>query len=595
MTRRKGSFIGKLLPLLTVLTGLGAATLLSGCFGGRSESPPRDAKTAANDHAPTTGRHAPGIRTAASFVQKTVVPFTYRNGEESGHFSIVESLGGGLALFDFDLDGRQDLFLPGGGKYEGRKLLGRDSALFRNEGNGTGPRSVDRMNWKFRDVTAAAGVGFAPYYSHGAAVADFDNDGFPDVLVTGYGGLLLFRNQGDGTFVEEARPAGLTDPLWSSSAAWGDLDGDGNLDLYVVHYANWSWENHPFCKSSTGNKREVCPPRRFKALPDTLYHSNGDGTFRDASQSAGLKPGGKGLGVVMADVDLDGRLDIYVTNDTVSNFLYRNLGKGRLKEVGLMSGTSRGDSGTPDGSMGTDVGDFNLDGLPDLWVANYEREAFALYRNDGDCAFTHVSQNHGVTALGGLFVGWGTVFFDFDRDGDEDLFVSNGHVIRYPLHTPLRQKPLLLENREGKRFINVAPSSGQYTSSAHMGRGVALGDIDNDGDLDLAVSHVNEKVALLCNETKTDNAWISLRLIGTRSSRTPIGTVVRVETTEGTQIRQLIGGGSYASARDPRLLFGLGKSRVKRIRIRWPSGREQLIDGIESNRSMTVIEGRMQR
>ena len=255
-----------------------------------------------------------------------------------------------------------------------------------------------------------------------------------------------------------------------------------------------------------------------------------------------------------------------------------------------MSGTSVSDTGTAEGSMGVDVGDYNNDGRPDIFVANYESESFALYRNEGKTNFIHVSQGTGITALGGLYVGWGSVFFDFDRDGDEDVFASNGHVIRYPDSAPLKQKPILLENRNGKRFVNVASAAGEYFRQDHMGRGVAVGDIDNDGDLDLVVVRTNQPVSLLSNETKTDNGWISLRLIGRKSSRDPIGAVLFLETTSGRQMRQAKGGRSYASTCDPRVFFGLGKSKIRRLEIRWPSGKKQIINEIAPNRFHTIIE-----
>lgn len=560
-----------------------AATVI-GCGGEGtvedSAKTTKTGKTGKRKYPETRSQRPPTI---ARFVDKTAgtgVDFTYRNGEEAGHFSIVESLGGGAALFDYDGDGRLDLFVPGGGKYEkGPKMRGLSPVLYRNEGD-----------WKFRNVTKEAGLDAAPFYSHGATVGDYDNDGWPDIAVTGYGGLLLFRNRGDATFEECAVPSGLTDPQWSSSAAWGDLNGDGTLDLYVAHYANWSWKNHPYCDAPGGKGREVCAPRRFDPLPDTLYFGTGDGRFRDGTKQAGLKPEGKGLGVVIADLNLDGRPDIYVGNDTVPNLLYENLGGGRFSEIGLRSGTSANEMGTPDGSMGVDVGDFNRDGLPDLWVANYEQESFALYRNEGRMNFTHVSLSHGVTAVGGLYVGWGTVFLDFDRDGDEDVFVSNGHVIRHPTSSPLRQKPLLLQNEGGKRFVNVAPEAGDYFTGGHMGRGVAAGDIDNDGDTDLVVCHTNEPVSLLANESKTSNGWLSLRLIGTRTSRDPVGARVRVETTHGAQVKQLKGGTSYASSSDPRLLFGLGTAKIKSVTVHWPSGRVQKL-AISRNQRWTIVEG----
>jgi len=528
----------------------------------------------------------PDVTTTAHFVEKTSqagVHFTYRNGQEAGHRSILESLGGGVALFDFDADGDLDLFCPGGGEFgENQTVRGRTPAFFRNEGS-----------WQFTEITKQAGVTSAPYYSHGGAVGDYDNDGFRDLLVTGYGGLLLCRNQGDGTFEAVTTTANLHDRLWSSSAAWGDVDGDGYLDLYVVHYVNWSFENHPFCPASKPGQREVCPPRLFDALADTFYLSNGDGTFRDVSQEIGLREDGKGLGVLMADVDLDGDLDVYVGNDTVPNFLYRNDGEGRLEEVALTSGTAQSDLGMSDGSMGVDLGDFNLDGLPDLWVANYEHESFALYRNEGNGVFQHVSRATGVSAVGGLYVGWGTAFFDFDRDGDEDIFTSNGHVIRFPVTAPLRQEPLLFENQAGKGFLNVASAAGPYLAAPHMGRGVALGDVDDDGDQDLAVSHTNEPLALLSNESANQNHWLSLRLIGRRSNRDAVGTVVRIRTAGGEQMRQVKGGASYASSSDLRVFFGLGEQRqVDRIEIRWPAGETQLLSGVPADRTSIVHEPR---
>jgi hypothetical protein len=523
-------------------------------------------------------------RSLARFTQRTPgcgVECTYRNGEEAGHFAIVESLGGGAALFDFDGDGSLDLFLLGGGSYgPGPTILGRPPALYRQSGP-----------WQFENVTKTAGVDAARHYSHGAAAGDSDNDGFTDVVVTGYGGLMFFRNQGDGTFSEDASAALLADTLWSSSAAWGDFDFDGDLDLYVAHYVDWSFKKHPFCKGPRPDLRDVCPPRRFEPLPHVLYENQGDGTFQDVSEMAGLRSDGKGLGVVVADVNLDGAIDIYVANDTVPNFLYRNLGNGRFADAGLKSGTSLNDMGSPDGSMGVDVGDFNGDGLPDLWVANFERESFALYRNEGNCDFQHVSQSTGVTALGGLYVGWGTVFLDFDRDGDEDVFVSNGHVVRYPTNAPLKQRPLLLENDRGQRFVNVAGTAGEYFTSDHMGRGVALGDIDGDGDLDLAVVATNDPVALLSNESPNRNHWISLRLIGRQSSRDPIGAVVRFHTAAGISLRQVKGGGSYASTSDLRIFTGLGDvAEIQRVEIHWPSGCKQNLMGLPVDRRLTIIE-----
>ena len=576
------SEIRLMLPVAWLLVGL--------CSGCTSEKPAQDSASiksadalsdASTADAPVIAK-VPTVASFADVTKRATVSFTYRNGQESGHFAILESLGGGVGMTDYDNDGDLDLLVPGGGEYRtDKEVVGLSPGLFRNEGG-----------WRFSARAGEAGIESAPWYSHGAAAGDFDNDGFTDILITGYGGLLLFQNQGDGTYRQIARDAGLTDSLWSSSAAWGDVNGDGNPDLYVAHYVDWSPDNNPVCDGPEANLREVCPPRRFEPLPDVFYQSNGDGTFTDVSATIPLRNDGKGLGVLMADVDLDGHLDIYVANDTVANFLYRNKGDGHLEDASIRSGTSLSDSGTPDGSMGVDAGDYNLDGQPDLWVSNYERESFALYRNEGNFFFQHVSRSTQVTAVGGLAVGWGTVFIDFDRDGDEDVFVSNGHVIRYPKNAPIRQPPLLFQNDSGKQFQNVAPVAGQYMRTPHMGRGVAAGDLDNDGDQDLAVSMVNEPMAVLSNESGTNNAMV-IRLIGIQSSRDAVGALIRVQVApdQPQMIRLVKSGGSYASSSDPRQFFGLGQATsVVAVEICWPSGIIQSLENVNIEETLILRE-----
>ncbi|MFM8892165.1 MAG: FG-GAP repeat domain-containing protein, partial [Planctomycetia bacterium] len=390
---------------------------------------------------------------------------TYRNGEESDDCTMVESLGGGVGWIDFDRDGRLDLVAPrGGGFTKDRVITGLPTALYRSVGTAQGNR--------FEDVAVQAGVAGGGLYTHGVAVGDVDDDGFADLVVTGYGPPQLWRNLGDGTFAAVTDWPGAADPRWSSSAGLADFDGDGCLDLYLCRYVDWSFENHPYCGPTTAI-RDVCPPREFSGLADSLYQSLGDWGFEDASARAGLRPDGKGLGVLLADCDDDGDVDIYVANDTVDNFLYVNRGDGTFDERGLVAGVALDDAGLPNGSMGVDLCDFNRDGRPDIWVANYERESFALYRGEGRGQFLHVSRRHGITALGGLFVGFGTDCRDFHGDAPLDSAVANRHVLKYPDAAPRRQLPLLL-SFDGDRFRR-RQAAGGYFATPREGRGLAAG------------------------------------------------------------------------------------------------------------------------
>lgn len=558
---------------------------LVGCNGGSAPPPAPTGKEGPTAPGVSWVEEKPAGDSAAgpfTFRDRTAesgITFQYRNGEEAERYAILESMGGGAGLFDYDRDGRFDLLIAGGGGYAGpRELSGHPHGLFRQV-----------APWRWVACPAALSVPFENTYTHGVATDDFDSDGFPDAAVTGYGRLTLSRNLGDGTFDGSSEEV-LQDPSWGTSAAWGDIDRDGDLDLFVSHYVNWSFDNDPPCLIPPPHNRDVCPPRRFDGLADSLFLNDGSGRFTDEAKAWGLRPDGKGIGVVLADVDLDGDLDAYVCNDTVPNFLYMNEGT-RLEEAAMVRGVALSDEATADGSMGVDIADFDNDGLPDIWVTNYQRELMALYRNLGDANFQHSSRMLGIATLGPTYVGWGTVFLDPDRDGDEDLVATCGHVVHFPTGTTVAQKPILLENRGGKRFVNVAASAGEDFRRDHPGRGLAAGDLDNDGDPDLVFIPVNENISVVENASGDSKSGLALRLIGTASPRHPVGAIIETRIGTARRVHQIKGGGSYASTNGEELFVGLGESeRIDELVIRWPSGRRSVLKEIPGRQRLVVVE-----
>lgn len=499
----------------------------------------------------------------------------YENGEKAGERAILETIGGGVAVLDYDRDGFDDLCFASGGLLNDKRVSGLGCTLFRNF-----------VANSVRDISLLAGIQCPDIYTHGTIAGDLNNDGFPDLLITGYYGLALFINQGDGTFLEQAQSAGMKDPKWGTSAALGDFNSDGSLDLYIAHYVDWSFSNHPDCTSA--GKPDVCAPGIFTGITDVIYLNQNDGTFEGKSSELGLVPEGKGLGVVVADFDQDSKCDIYVANDTTNNLFYLNKG-GKFEEIGLANGTAVDDMGTPQGSMGLCVLDYDSDLLTDLMVSNYENQAFALYKNDGDSNFRYATSTTGLQALGTTYVAWGSSACDFDLDGDEDVVVVNGHVM---MSNPPEQLPLFLKNLDHAKFQGHVFPEDSYFSKLWRGRGIVALDWDKDGDLDLAISHVNQDAVLLRNDTLSTGNWWILKLVGTQSSRDPIGARVVVESVKGRKLlRNIFGGGSYLSQNPYQVHFGLPKDdSIQQIRIEWPSGYKQILATPDPRTTTLVVE-----
>jgi hypothetical protein len=587
--------------------------LLAGLFLAATSCTRMDGPSAVKQ---TTGRvdeNASAPDLFADMTPSSGVNHIFRSGEEAGHYTILELLGGGVALFDFDGDGLLDIFVTGGGYFDGpekKQIKGCPCRLYKNEGN-----------WKFKDVTAEVGLDHIDFYNHGCAVADYDRDGWPDLLVTGYGRLALFHNESNGKggrrFVEVTKEAGLErEHFWSTSAGWADLDGDGYPDLYVCQYVNWSFANNPICGGYTKDvARDICPPRQFGAVAHALYHnvpsgnSKGQRRFLDVSKEAGIRVPpradqeyGKGLGIVLVDVNNDGKPDIYVANDTTDNFLYLNdstPGKLRFREVGMEMGVARDGGGTPNGSMGVDADDYDGSGLPSIWVANYEGELHALYQNvmkGGQQYFRYATQAAGIAAIGQQYVGFGTGFFDVDNDGWPDLVIGNGHVIHHPRSGDKHQRPVLLRNQGNGRFQDITAQGGPYFRSGHLARGIAIGDLDNDGWPDLVISNIGEPVTLLRNVAKEQLPkahWLGIELAN-KDHRDIVGARVEVEVGGRRLTHFAKGGGSYMSSGDRRLLFGLGTAEaVGNITVTWPWGepRSQTFSNLKPDRYWRLEQG----
>lgn len=520
----------------------------------------------------------------------------YRNGSELGNMFLPETTGGGIAVFDYDLDGRPDILATGGGAPDvpSKTMRGFSGALLRNQ-----------SGFVFKSASEPSRIDLSATYNCAIAIADYDGDGFPDVLTTGYSGLQLFRNCGDGTLELVSAPAlesagagiGLVDSQWSSAAAFFDANNDGLLDLYIAHYANWSFDNNPICKvpAGPGSSESVvdyCGPREFKGLTDAMFENRGDGTFADISEAVGIDETLRGLGIMAADLDGDRDVDIYVSNDVDPNLLYRNDGDFHFTEVARRSGVACNDSGIPEGSMGIAFGDYNLDGKLDLWVTNYQNEVNALYKNNGNLFFTYASNAARIGLTDEASVGWGTAFVDMELDGDEDLVVANGHIETRAIGSAFDQRPQILDNIEGK-FFRLVPRDGNYLAVPQPSRAVAMADFNRDGLLDYAVSRLNMDAALVENRSKRLGKYIVVRLIGTSSNRDAIGASVRLDAGGKSWVRQRFGGGSYAATGESLVHFGVPASAATdspSLTIDWPSGKSQTVILNGWDRDILVVE-----
>jgi enediyne biosynthesis protein E4 len=521
------------------------------------------------------------------------IDFKHENSATSSKY-LVETMGGGVALFDYDNDGRLDVFFTNGARIDDPMPPGKlpDKSdpkfwnrLYRQDADGT-----------FSDVTEKAGLTGMPQnrYGMGAAVGDYDNDGFPDLYVTNYGGNTLYRNNGDGTFSDVTQKAGVAASGWSTSAGFFDADNDGKLDLFVTRYVDWTFQNNGYCGEKKPGYRAYCHPDNYAGTTSVLFHNNGDGTFTDVSAKAGLAGAtGKGLGVSFADYDQDGFVDVYVANDSVQSFLFHNNGDGTFTELGLLVGVGFNEDGKTFAGMGVDFADYDNDGRPDIVVTDLSNERYRLFRQSSDGTFQDATHSSGLGAATLLFSGWSTRFFDYDNDGWKDIFVAQGHVMDTIEKTSpnLRylEPPLLLRNESG-RFVRAR--AGEALEKDWPGRGAAFGDLDKDGDVDVVVSNVGQRPLVLRNDGGNAKSWLGIRTAGRTSNRDGIGCRVKVVPASGpVQYFTVNTTAGYLSASDKALLVGLGGAAMARhVEIRWPSGVVQKLDDVASGQTLLAVE-----
>lgn len=508
---------------------------------------------------------------------------------------LPETMGGGVALLDYDNDGLLDAFFVNGGglAVEGNAISVDRSQpayfdrLYRNAGGGS-----------FEDVTEQAGVSASSktIYGMGVATGDYDGDGFVDLFVTGYGGTILYRNRGDGTFEDRTDESGAAVTGWTASAGFFDADSDGDLDLFVTRYLDWSFETRVECGERI---RVYCSPRRYPPTTSVVLRNDSDGTFADVSEAWGVAgSAGKALGVAFNDANADGRPDVFVANDSTAQQLFVNRRAGEFVESALTAGLAFNEDGGSFAGMGVDFEDYDNDGMPDIVATTLAKELYALYRSEGPGSYAYVTRQSSLAEITARMSGWGAKFVDFDHDGWKDLFAAQSHVLdnvdTLEPGIAYRQPPLLALNERG-RFVDVSERAGPAFQAPVAGRGAAFGDLDNDGDMDVVVGVLDSTpLALYSNATELPRHWIQIRLAGRSSSRDGQGARVAVHSAaSGQQVRYATTSGSYLSANDPRLHFGLGPdARVERITVRWQSGTVQTLEGIAADRCLTIEEPR---
>ena len=500
---------------------------------------------------------------------------------------LPETVAPGGGFIDYDNDGWMDIYLVNSGPcdfFEPPQPL--RNALYHNNRDGT-----------FTDVTQKAAVpGNA--YGMGVAVGDYDGDGFPDLYVTQYPHSILYRNNRDGTFTDVTAKAGVAAPGWATSAVWFDYDNDGRLDLFVCRFVDYSKSKLKFCGDTLTGERRYCIPSIYDPMPCWLFHNNGNGTFTDVSKESGISQSlAKAWGVVAADINNDGLIDLYVTNDTVPNFLFANRGKGKFEEIGTLAGVGVNAFGKPRSGMGVDAADYDQDGWNDLFEANVDHEMCSLYHNDRNEAFSDAAPQTGMGAATRLMSGWGLKFFDYDNDGDVDLILCNGHpddTVDKRIEGVKFLEPMLLFHNTGKGFENVSPQSGSIFSKPLSGRGLAIGDFDNDGAIDLLVAQNNAAPVLLRNNIGRQNHWLGVRLIGSKSNIDAIGAKVTYQSGDWRRHQFKVGGGSYLSSHDPRMVLGVGKrSKIDWLEVQWPQpgGKAERFTQLPIDRYITIGEG----